>query len=330
MPKPTQQDTGWKQLVIDTTGCSNPQKLETIQSLWSGFGSIFRVTAGTSKLVVKHVNPAGKSDHPRGWQSDFATQRKLRSYEVENCWYQNYSSLCHEGCRIPAYLGSNQIQHESWLLLEDLDAAGFNLRFGSLDMQRATSCLDWLANFHALFMNSATENLWPIGTYWHLATRPDEFNSMTDGALKQYAHRIDQILNQCQYQSLVHGDAKVANFCFGHNNDVAAVDFQYIGGGCGMKDVAYFIGSCFSEDECSEYAGELLDRYFSTLTSSLKHLDESEARRLQKEWRAMYPLAWTDYYRFLSGWMPTHKKIHRYTKRLAEQAFDTLPDFSID
>jgi len=40
----------------------------------------------------------------------------------------------------------------------------------------------------------------------------------------------------------VHGDAKLANFCFSRDGKkVAAVDFQYVDGGCGMKDLSRII-----------------------------------------------------------------------------------------
>ncbi len=319
---------GWQQLVTEATGCSNPEKLDTVQSLWSGFGSVFRVATDNQTMIIKHVNPVVDSNHPRGWHSDFATQRKLKSYDIETHWYKHLSNQCHSDCRVAKYFGSRKDGMQHWLLIEDLDAAGYPLRYQSLNFQQATTCLDWLANFHAVFMNANTDCVWQTGSYWHLATRPDEFEAMQDGPLKQNAHRIDQILNRCRHQTLIHGDAKVANFCFSEQHAVSAVDFQYIGGGCGMKDVAYFIGSCFSEDECSEFAEDLLDHYFATLESAiLKTSQHSDTNELLQEWRALYPLAWTDFYRFLNGWMPTHKKIHRYTKLLAEQTFDSLSAF---
>ena len=77
---------------------------------------------------------------------------------------------------------------------------------------------------------------------------------------------IDARLSRCRYQTLVHGDAKIANFCLPpEGGSVAAVDFQYVGGGCGMKDVAYFLSSCLEPYELSQKAPPLLDHYFDAL-----------------------------------------------------------------
>lgn len=319
-------DDTWRELVTRATGCSNPVKTETVQSLWSGFGSVFRINTGSGRLIVKHVSPPSGSVHPRGWSSDYATARKLRSYDVEILWYRQHSSLCNDYCRVPKFHGAFVDENTSVLLLEDLDDSGFPVRHDFLTQKQSLLCIDWLANFHARFIDVDSEGLWPVGTYWHLATRPDEYHALEDGKLKSTAKRIDDILSNCSNLTLVHGDAKVANFCFGFENSVAAVDFQYTGGGCGMKDLAYLIGSCFSEDECEDYAESLLSRYFDTFAKALD--DNERCREIEREWRAMYPLAWTDFYRFLAGWMPTHKKINRYTRRMAEQTFDTLPDYN--
>jgi len=142
---------------------------------------------------------------------------------------------------------------------------------------------------------------------------------MEDVSLKQAAAPIDKILNECQFQTLVHGDAKVANFCFSEDGEsVAAVDFQYVGGGCGMKDVAYFLGSCLDELLQERWEAEFLDLYFSELKRALvKKGKEVDFSALEAEWRAMYPIAQADFYRFLVGWMPTHWKINDYGKRVA-------------
>ena len=38
------------------------------------------------------------------------------------------------------------------------------------------------------------QGLWQTGTYWHLATRPDEYAAMEDGELKRVAGEIEDII----------------------------------------------------------------------------------------------------------------------------------------
>lgn len=315
----------WKQLVLDNTAAVDACKLESVQSLWSGFGEIFRVqlqpeSLGT--LIIKQIIPPDYSQHPRGWNTDRSLTRKLQSYDVESCWYQSRSQQCDDSCRVPQCIASIKEGDNSWILLEDLDAAGYNKRLSHLTVEQAKPCLAWLASFHARFLHEPAEGLWPAGTYWHLDTRPDEFKAMPEGAIKDLATDIDQLLSNCQYRTLVHGDAKVANFCFNSTaTKVAAVDFQYVGGGCGMKDVAYFFGSCFNEQECERYIPSLLDYYFTELAAGAA--DTTDSERLEQEWRGLFAPAWTDFYRFLLGWLPkgdkSNPKIHRYTEKLAKQ-----------
>lgn len=119
------------------------------------------------------------------------------------------------------------------MVLEDLDASGYPGRRGDLSPDQVEPCLRWLAAFHATFMGEEPAGLWPVGTYWHLKTRPDELAAVDDPELIRAAPALDHLLNQASHRTVVHGDAKVANFCWSHSGDaVAAVDFQYVGGGC--------------------------------------------------------------------------------------------------
>ncbi len=319
----------WYGRIACITGSASVSRSVVIQTLWSDYGVIARVhlTGGMVKsVIVKIVEPPSNSLHPRGWNTSRSHDRKIRSYQVECEWYLHYSSCCNENCRIPRLYGLEVDKESALIVMEDLDLTGFSERRSTLNVKSVTSCLDWLAAFHARFMGVMPTGLWPEGTYWHLSTRPDELLALQDTQLRNAAQEIDQRLTNCRYKTLLHGDAKVANFCFSEDQlSVAAVDFQYVGGGCGMKDVAYLLGSCLSELECEQSDEILLQFYFDRLKMYL--LDRSETvdfRELEAEWRILYKFAWTDFYRFLKGWMPGHKKINRYTLAIANDVYREL------
>lgn len=302
---------------------------QTIQTLWSGYGSLdrYQLQGGRcDSVIVKHVRLAKQGGHPRGWGGDRSHQRKLRSYQVETCWYERWAVRCGEDCRVPHCLAAEHVGDEVVLVLEDLDAVGFGSRRERGDARSVDSCLRWLAAFHATFMGESPQGLWPVGTYWHLDTRPDEWAAMPDSELKQLASSIDRLLSKSPYQTLVHGDAKLANFCFnGRGDAVTAVDFQYTGGGCGMKDLAYFIGSSYRDDECERLEASLLDRYFRFLRSALAHHQPGiDADAVETAWRPLFAVAWADFHRFLIGWSPGHWKIHGYSERISRSVVQTL------
>jgi len=299
---------------------------EVIQELWSGYGEIVRLPSQThGTVIVKRVRASKASNHPRGWATNRSHDRKVRSYQVETTWYRDYSERCDARCRVPKCLGLEENASGLEITLEDLDAAGYPLR-RTVGAAAIGACLNWLANFHATFMGIVPEGLWPIGTYWHLDTRPDELESLDDLPLKEAAAKIDATLNAAKFQTFVHGDAKLANFCFSKDGtEVAGVDFQYVGGGCGMKDVAYFIGSCLDQRACEAQESALLATYFAALRESLAvKQPDINADDVVNEWRALYPVAWTDFHRFLKGWSPGHWKINGYSERVAREVVASI------
>ncbi|MCB9676452.1 MAG: phosphotransferase [Alphaproteobacteria bacterium] len=296
------------------TGARAAHRVARIQSLWSGWGEIVRFAldgAAVPSVVVKIVEPA--ASHPLGWGSGVAEARKHRSYAVEEAWYREWGSRC--PVRIPTALDVAQ----GVFVLEDLDAAGFPERArggGRLPDARVAACITWLARFHAGFLGASPDGLWPDGTYWHLETRPDELAAMPEGALKRAAGPIDARLRGATHRTVVHGDAKVANFCFGPSG-VAAVDFQYVGGGVGVQDLAYFLGSAFDDAQLEHVAERWVDAYFDALRGAGGGAAEAE-------WRALLPFAWADFERFLAGWAPEHWKRGGYADARTQEALDAL------
>ena len=319
----------FQEKILSATGASMFEVVEVVQELWSGYGQILRLRLdGDSKVVVKHIRMAATASHPHGWNSNLSHQRKLKSYQVETAWYCHWSQNCGPKTRIPELLGFDRHNGEILLILEDLDASGFPSRLtpNATPTDAIRACIDWLANFHANFMGVEPTHLWKTGTYWHLATRSEELASLGDNELKKAAPTLDQILTSAAHQTLVHGDAKLANFCFSKSgNDVAAVDFQYVGGGCGMKDLAYFIGSCLDESSYEKKENEFLDQYFVTLCRNISmNRPDLDPKAIETEWRELYPVAWTDFYRFLKGWSPDHWKINSYSERLTREVVASL------
>ena len=317
-------------VILQAVGAKSIHSFESVQSLWSGYGEIVRLNldgASVPSVIVKWIDPPSEQNHPRGWNTNVSHQRKLHSYQVEMAWYQQRAADCNAYSRIPSCLFAGPLGTGQIIVMEDLDAAGFDQRRDSVSRQDVKLCLLWLASFHAWSLGYEPKGLWPTGTYWHLATRPDEYAVMQNIELQQAAKAIDDVLASCRFKSLVHGDAKLANFCFSSVAEVAAVDFQYVGGGCGMKDVAYFLGSCLNEQQCFEQQNELLDFYFGELTTKVMAINLAiDVEALEAEWRSMYTLAWTDFSRFLNGWMPGHWKLNGYSKHLADL---TLAQLSI-
>jgi len=318
-----------EQGLLRITGARAVRDAHEIQRLWSGYGSILRCSlAGgpRSSVIAKHIRWPSDASHPRGWSSDRGHARKVRSYRVERSFYEHFAARCRDDCRVPAYVGGEQIGEEQLLVLEDLDGAGFPERRRHIDDGGLDACLRWLAAFHAAFVDQEPTGLWPVGTYWHLDTRPDELAALDDPALIDAAPELDRRLRASAFSTLVHGDAKIANFCFSSDERaVAAVDFQYVGGGCGMKDLAYFVSSCFDETECERREQPVLDAYFAHLRRALGERGKDRvARDIEADWRPLYPLAWTDFYRFLKGWSPGHWKLHSYSERVAREVVASL------
>ena len=304
--------------VCAATGAAEARRIVRLQTLWSGWGEIVRLAlrdGPAPTVIVKRVQPPAQSAHPLGWGSSRSADRKRRSYVVEAAFYADHAARCRS--RIPA------VHHLSpgLFILEDLDAAGFTGRaVAGLSDRAIGQCLDWLADFHAGFLHTAPAGLWPEGSYWHLATRPDELAAMPPGPLRDAAEGLDSALAGARFRTLVHGDAKVANFCFGAGG-VAAVDFQYVGGGCGMRDLAYFLGSAMGERTLTRRADGWVDRYFARLRSGLS---ASEGAAVETEWRALLPVAWADFERFLAGWSPGHRKRSGYSAQQTARALAWL------
>lgn len=295
---------------------------EVIQSLWSGYGEIVRLVFKNKSVIVKHIKLPKKAEHPKGWNSSFSHKRKLYSYEVEVNWYEKFSNTVDNNCLTPQCLKTFHTQDESLIVMEDLSSLGFNTIVKNANRNHLKASIFWLANFHAKHLNTKSDLIWKVGTYWHLDTRPDELKTLEDKELKKYAKQIDDELKNCKYQTIVHGDAKLANFCFNeYGTSCAAVDFQYVGHGCGMKDLILFMSSAVEPKDCAKMEKWITDTYFEIFNKSVKYYHPKiNSKEIEFEWRPLFYVAWADFQRFIKAWSPNHHKINSYTEELTLKA----------
>ena len=327
-------DTTTKQFLFQQVNASAIVTVKTLQSVWGGHGQLLRLWTDSPdhpSVVLKNIQIDDAANHPRGWNTQTSIARKIKSYQIECNWYEHYANHCPTDCRIPHSLGVLRRTNGYAIIMEDLCQA-YPLTLDTLEPDGIRLCLVWLANFHAHYLgrqnqSKRTHPLWPIGTYWHLATRQDEYHSMPKGALKSAASAIDHCLNNAKFQTLVHGDAKVANFRFNEPvTEVAAVDFQYVGLGCGIKDVVYLFSSCLSEEDWAQHESELLGFYFDCLSSALTDkVSADTVAEIRAEWSRLYAIAWADFMRFLMGWSPGHRKLTSYAESLTQRGLAILP-----
>ncbi|KAJ9474564.1 CHK domain-containing protein [Pseudozyma hubeiensis] len=281
--------------------------------------------------IVKYIRPP-----PQQSAYDEGHARKMLSYRVEGNFYRHFAHIvAAEELSVPALFASADDAGEGGelLVLEDISIRFPVLteRRGTLDPAQIRKSLEWLANFHARSWNitrrsdlhsfcpepSAAANwlgsgLWKQGGYHYLSTRQQELSSISPtshwGSLGLHANSdlptaVDWCLNNpasASSLSLIHGDVKSANMAFNTTSTrMAMYDFQYVGIGLGVQDLAKFLTTSIPPHHLNQDGEEtLLKTYHDFLTQNLPRGAEYSFDQLQQDWELAL-VSWT---RFLAGW----------------------------
>ena len=91
-----------------------------------------------------------------------------------------------------------------------------------------------------------------------------------------------------------------------------------------MKDLAYFVGSCFRDEEAEVREEEALDVYFKFFAEALTGGFGISTKEVEEEWRPLYRVAWADFHRFMKGWSPGHWKLSDYSERVTRSVIKDL------
>lgn len=247
------------------------------------------------------------------------------------------SSKCHVP-RLFASSSAEGGEEGQTLILEDL-AIRYPIlaeKRGTLSDGQITKALEWLATFHARSWNIEStspfptsqfcpppstavkqwkgKGLWQQGGYHYLATRMSELHSIDPnldswGQLGLHSNSvlptaIDWCLNNPPDRtrlSLIHGDVKAANMAFSRDTEkMAMYDFQYVGKGLGVQDLAKFLTTSIPSRHLNSSNGEqdLLRTYHAHLLKNLPKGATYEWQDLMSDWE----LALVSWVRFLAGW----------------------------
>lgn len=277
--------------------------------LWAGMGTILSVKAETNssthEFIVKHVVP------PRRKSRSLSDRRKADSYLVEANFYEKLAPrlISKHGLALPVpyHVEVDDGNDEVIICMSWLDGSP-----AYLDSRDAVnSVLDWLSTLHAATWGTAEEvdalvdevGLQPVGSYWHLDTRPDEHSNMSrrgwEGRLRLAARAIDERLKRDAMQCCVHGDAKDANILLDRDGAGIAArmyDLQYCGRACPAVDIAYFL--CVAVGDVDRI---YIEYYHQKLVEKLRGRGRRDVPALN-ELEDSIDLALSDFQRFMCGW----------------------------
>ena len=220
----------------------------------------------------------------------------LGSYAREVNWYRELAGKSHISrphC-YHAEIADNRVDFA--LLLGDCAPAvqGDQLAGASSDV--LTPAVKQLAALHAPFWNKdvAAEHPWIANDSRALVETM--LPALAEGFAERYASRLSpdiialaralaaNIQRYLDWQpsatSVVHGDFRLDNLLFAPYGDITVVDWQTLGVGCPFADLAYLVGTSFTDaDERAAQEPMLVDHYLAALERHDIHVDRNAAWR---------------------------------------------------
>ena len=219
-------------------------------------------------------------------------------YEREVSFYQLLAS--NVAIRTPQCFFAQRDEKDDFLLiLEDLSPAALIDQFGGIDVEVARHGLAALAALHG--PTHALEDLhrssWLRGVGEELAPL---YASVLPALFGQFLDRYDERLDDdvramvttlrdrlAQFSNYVtpnpcvtHGDFRTDNLLIDACDGavpLAVVDWQTIGVGSPLLDVAYFLTTSLSPDDCARHETELLDYYLDAMSEQQVRISRAVA-----------------------------------------------------
>ncbi|CAI7617103.1 unnamed protein product [Penicillium crustosum] len=331
---------GYGQICAITVRATTTKAAEHLSKL---YGVEPGIAGTTYPLILKLISPPQKS----GSTADEGHLRKMLSYEVEQYFYSEVVPQLGDDIAIAKCVASTRDMDDAEgsselkglmatiMVRAALDwLAGFHSRSRGLVSASLDEYVQPPLEESSRRQSAGKDvgnGLWLNGGYTYLATRGKEYASLardTDsewsdvlcgvsgGSSLSVAEMVALFLTPCgrAIESYIHGDVKSENLFTTTNGDkVAFFDFQYVGLGLGVCDLAKLFtcsvplhmlvdGNGSFSEQLSMCDGErgLLERYRMSLLQD----EESEESELY-EWEAFkrhWETALVDWCRFQASW----------------------------
>lgn len=252
----------------------------------------FRSDSGAVRTVI--------SKSPSLSDTSRQTARAQNLYLRETSFYREL--LPHVSIRTPQV---DLVQHDSdsddfLLLLEDLTPSLPVDQFTGLSVEQARVALSQLARLHGPTANR--DDLFGLEWLGGVADslRPmyemvlpilfdqflDRYHGDLDEATRETVTRLRSSLGQfsahtAALRCVVHGDYRTENMIFegaGGQVPLAIVDWQTVTVASPMLDVAYFLITSLSGQDCAQHENDLIDFYLNELASQGAVLGSDDAR----------------------------------------------------
>jgi thiamine kinase-like enzyme len=274
------------------------REVANVTSLSVGHGQV----ANCYRLVVEHRDATATSYIAKVPSLDAvsrSTAALQHLYEREVSFYQLLAS--NVSIRTPQCFFAQRDETDDFLLiLEDLSPAASIDQFGGIDVEVARHGLTSLAGLHG--PTHALEDLhrssWLRGVSEELAPLyAVVLPALFDQFLARYDERLDDDVRAmvttlkerlAQFSSyatphpcVTHGDFRTDNLLIDARDGavpLAVVDWQTVGVGSPLLDVAYFLTTSLSPDDCARYDTELIDYYLDAMSEQQVRISPAVAR----------------------------------------------------
>ena len=214
----------------------------------------------------------------------FRFSKWLSLHRREHVFYRDIAGYGYVQAPTLYYGDFDPRNHRFVLVLEDLGGMDAVPQVVGVDEERARRAVREIARLQGRFWESADEPaLSGCGEFLntrerrimqtvYLLTLPaalDRFGDMFTGDTRQVAEEFGlRIASQFAAVSagpktVVHGDFRADNMLFGGegHKDLAVIDWQGFGIGCGMYDVAFFLGTSVTSEVRRRIERDALDEY---------------------------------------------------------------------